>query len=162
MIKTLLPGVGLLDVLCRVIDGADDLACRGYGPDFEDYDEIPAELVAEMASLAAECKLCRIGPGPLADHWMSWKLAQLRDKYERALPVWACDCGLRFKLEAAKDEDRLYQLLTPGRDSLLGVLAGTVRRSSKGKVTRADPCPGCGVSFAETRARQADPQGSLF
>lgn len=159
MIKTLLPGVALADLLNRVIDGADALTARGYGPDFDDYQDIPLELAAELASLAAECKLCRIGPSSLSDHWVQWKTCQLQERYERGLPTWTCRCGHVYKREASEREDRFCQ---PRDDGLLGALAGTVRRDAKGKVKHSDACPACGVKFAVAVELQAIPEGALF
>lgn len=152
------PAVAWVDLLNRVIDAAADLACRGYGPD-PDEDGLPLELAAELASLTADCKLCRIGPSALAEHWMSWKQAQYQDNYERGLPAWTCGCGHVYKLQASEREDQFHQVRDGG---LLGSLAGRVRRDSKGKVKQSDSCPACGVPFAETAARQQVPEGALF
>ncbi len=181
------PAVALIDLLNRVIDGADDLACRGYfDPDPDE--EIPPDLAAELAVLIAGCKRCRIGPSALGEHWLNRK----QQEHERSLPVWTCDCGAVYKpLAEWGGRQDFYHALDdcqhgplcagasrpPGTEDcphsscadilfgggyLLGDHAGFIQVTSKGKVRHSDPCPGCGASFAVTIARQNDPQQPLF
>lgn len=92
------PAVALVDLLNRVVDGADDLAAQGYLYDPDDDPDgawvIPVEAAAELATLIAGCWECRRGPSALAQHWLNEQLA----KWERALPAWTCLCGAVFKV----------------------------------------------------------------
>lgn len=129
-----------------------------------DLAEWPDELLGQLATLAVAGRcdpvLCprRVTGSVLADHWMTRR----QEEWERSLPVWTCDCGRGFKVVHADHlaGGDLYHDALP--DGLLGEQVGSVRSNSKGKVTHSDACPGCGVSFAVTIARQTVPEGALF
>ena len=117
-----LPVVALIDVLHRAWDGVDDLSCRGYlDPDWENWQDIPLDVVIELAPLAARCELCRIGPSALAEHWISCKQWQYQEEHERSLPTWTCDCGHLYKVELAQSGTPC-EFYEPCGDGLLGPL----------------------------------------
>jgi hypothetical protein len=188
-----LPVVALIDVLHRAWDGVDDLACRGYlDPDWENWQDIPLGAVIELASLAASCAQCRIGPSALAEHWINLKQWQYQEEHERSLPTWTCDCGHLYKVELTR-AGAPREFYEPCGDGLLGPLcaaatqpdlgecphgscpdiaydgnyllgerAGVITTTSKGKVKHSDRCPACGEQFAGVIARRNDPQQQLF
>jgi hypothetical protein len=146
MIGTLLPGVALVDLLNRVIDGADDLAMRGYLYDPDpphEWAQDPGEAFTELAGLAASCRLCRTGPSSLGDHWLDLQQA----KWWAKQPTMTCPCGTVYKM-----------LGDPGGEQEFypddgGARTGFIRVNAKGKVTSSGKCP-CGRAFAETIALQ--------
>jgi hypothetical protein len=125
-----------------------------------DDDEIPDDVFRELAELwrAGPCGICPGwgNPGALADHF----LARKQEEWERSVPSWACDCGALYKRITEWQTQHFYK--TTGDYGLLGDLAGTVRRNAKGQVKQSGACPACGRKFADTIARQDDPQQSLF
>jgi hypothetical protein len=153
------PAVALVDLLNRVIDGADDLAARGYlfDPDPpHEWAQDPGEAFTELAGLVAGCRLCRVGPSALGDHWLNVQ----GGKWERALPVWECSCGAAYKLLGELEHSPEFHLVAA--DGLLGDRVGWIRHDSKGKVRHSDECPGCGVQFSVTITRRQVPEGALF
>ena len=123
---------------------ADVLAWRGYF----DLDDIPGDLVAELAEIAStgRCDSC---PGPmcpdnLADHWLNRK----QQEWERTIPTWTYDCGQVYKVLPG---DEFYEAAEGG---LLGDPAGCIAVDSKGRVKHSDACRGCGAKFARTVALQ--------
>jgi len=78
----------------------------------------------------------------------------------------SCDCGALYKLITEAGDGRHDQFwTTAGEEGLLGDLAGVIARAGSGygkRKTKSDACPACGRPFAETMARQADPQQPLF
>lgn len=91
-----------------------------------------------------------------------------RDSYERAQPVWSCDCGTAYKREQwARDHEVIYTVTPDGLfDELVGSTRakrgiGTVPRDA-GYAMNNGGCPSCGRGFKATIARQADPQTSLI
>ncbi len=179
-----LGAVALIDLLNRVVDGADALACRGYlfDPDPpHEWTMPPEEAFTELAGLVGGCRLCRIGPSALGDHWLNLQ----REKYERSLPAWRCTCGAVYKvLSEGPDHREFYEalddglrgplcagasgpactedcphgscpeILFGGGGCLPGARVGVIRKTSKGKVRHSDPCPGCGERFADVIAGQ--------
>ncbi len=143
-----LPAVAWIDLLNRVIDGVDDLACRGYLPHpDEPGDEwpLPPEgVIAELAGLIASCRECRRGPSALGEHWLSLQLA----KWQRARPIWKCACGAAYKTVGESSRDQQFYTVT--KDGLLGGQAGVVKIDGKGKVTHSGTCRRCGRPFAAT------------
>ncbi len=138
------------DVLEEAVHG---LCARGYLE--PDDDGIDPGLLGELAGIARSCGLCRTRPWELADHWLSVK----QQEWERALPVWRCDCGTGFKTVAEWGREAFY-LVTD--DGLLGNPAGWIRLSPEGRVKGGSDCPSCGLGFAGTIARRANPQLALF
>jgi hypothetical protein len=139
-------------------DAAYNLEARGYG-ELED-DVLPPELAAELLDLyrAGPCELCPGWPSPdnLAEHVITkWQV-----DYDRAAPVWVCDCGARFKCPAYWGNPEDFYHITD--DGLVGDPVGGVKRDSKGKVKDSSVCPACGVRFADTIADRANPQQALF
>ena len=140
-----------------VEEAADFLAMRGYlDPDGEDY---PAWVLAELAEIAQETPADGHGhrttpegflnPSAAADHFMDRR----EQEWEHWLPEWACNCGRQFKLSAEAPGIAFYDARPDGQ---LGDLAGDVRpdtrKGKEGKVRHSDPCPGCGIPFADTIA----------
>ena len=161
----LLDGASELTPLGAVVeDAANYLAMRGYlDPDAEDY---PCWVLAELAGLAREepCgPLCLtiadgyVHPSSVADHFYTRR----QEEWERALPQWACGCGHRYKVipQSGWPGDQYFE---PGPDGLLGDEAGSVQVNAKGRVSHSGACPYCGARFADTVARQNDPQQPLF
>jgi hypothetical protein len=140
--------VAFVDLFQRIVDAADDLAAQGYVYDPDDDPDgawmIPVETAAELATLAAECRECRRGPSALAQHWLNVQQV----KYILSQPDWACTCGAVYKAhgEPAHGQE-FYTVIDDGAGF---DWAGSFGVNSKGKVTRSDPCPACGRSFAET------------
>jgi hypothetical protein len=175
---SLLPIAVLIDLVTRIVDAADDLAAQGYLYDPGDDDpnstwKIPAETVIELATLATECRECRIGPSGLARHWLN----QQEVKYILSQPDWTCCCGASYKVqgEPGRGQD-FYTVIDDGKGY---APAGSFSVNSKGKVTHSDPCPACRRPFAEAVSiqnrlpmrndrpsrntpRAADPKGFLF
>jgi hypothetical protein len=88
--------VAWIDLLCRVMDGVDDLACRGYLVDLDPprkWTHPPEEAITELATLVARCRDCPRGPSALGQHWLNRQLA----KWERARPALTCACGAVYK-----------------------------------------------------------------
>jgi hypothetical protein len=54
------------------------------------------------------------------------------------------------------------QFYTIAEGGLLGDQVGAIHRSSKGKVKQSGTCSGCGLQFADTVERRANPQRALF
>jgi hypothetical protein len=148
-----------------LIEAAATYLCRrGHvDPDLDGY--IPADVAAELAELAAagRCPSCPgagLAPDALADHWETAKT----EEYERSLPVWACDCGVSYKLlrEPASPSSGRVEFYHARRGGLLGDAAGFAAYDSKGRVKRSSACPACGRRFADMLADRADPQLALF
>jgi len=55
--------------------------------------------------------------------------------------------------------DQYYEAREGG---LLGDVLGSVRIDGKGRVKHSDACADCGRRFADTVARQTNPQQALF
>jgi hypothetical protein len=139
-------------------DAANILCWRGYLD--PEGDEIPADVVDELAQLWHEgpCETCPAWgtADALADHF----LARKQHEYERSLPTWACDCGTVYKILTEWGNGQEFYAING--DGLLGDRAGFIKRDSKGKVKHSATCPNCGRSFGDTIARRANPQLSLF
>lgn len=120
---------------------------------------LPDELVAELILVAAAgTRQCCRGPlngSTLADHWETDR----QEEWERSLPAWHCDCGARYKRIREGTSTRFYRVT---RDGLLGPLAGTVTRNSKGLVKHSDQCYRCGRGFGPTVDDQAAGRTTLF
>jgi len=169
-------------------EAASVLAWRGYA-DPDPGEGWPPDLIAELIALVAAgpCPLCRIPlrPDDLADHWLSAAQAE----WEHSLPVWACSCGMVYKVLTEYDGEHFYAAgddgprgplcegaASPAGDAdcphgscpevlfcrAFGDPAGTIRRNPKGQVRHSDACPACGEKFAGTIARQTVPEGALF
>jgi len=174
-----LPAVALADLLSRAADGCADLVTRGCLFDPDDpagWTHPPADVLAEMAGLAAGCEMCRIGPSALGDHWLELQ----RQKYLRALPAWTCPCGAVYEVlrdagqefcelgddavrgpacagaaRPGSDEDCWHDFcagIVSGRDCLLGARVGVIRTNARGKVTHSGACRACGRPFAGAAA----------
>jgi len=146
-------------VLDIIYAAADILSWHDYLD--PEADELAAEDIAELLDiyLAGPCEhLCLWFdlPQAIADHW----IARRRDEYERAAPVWECACGARYKCPAWWGNPEEFYHITA--DGLVGERAGTVKRTSKGKVKQSDCCPACDRRFADTIADRANPQQALF
>jgi hypothetical protein len=87
-------------------------------------------------------------------------MARKQREYEQSLPVWSCDCGAAYKLLVQWGGQEQFYTIT--EDGLLGDQVGAIHRSSNGKVRQSGTCPGCGLRFADTIARRANPQRALF
>jgi hypothetical protein len=87
---------------------------------------------------------------------------ECQERWERELPVWACDCGAQYKVTpdwySAKPNNCFYRV---AEDGTLGDLVGSTRGRGISEAARNMVCPACGGEFARTLARQADPQLSL-
>ena len=144
----------------RLIVAAAKILCLRGWLDPDDVSEWPASLGAELASLAEQGRRrtgpARLTPDALASRWQARKEAE----HERSLPAWSCDCGAVFK--RLSPWDCLVQFYRARKDGLLGDLAGEISTNQKGKVTHSGTCPACGRRYADTIARQADPQQTLF
>lgn len=86
--------------------------------------------------------LCAARPGECLAH--AWECEQI-EAYERALPVWRCDCGSEFKVaphpwQATRANDRFYRA---AEDGTLGALVGTIRGKGSGPDAN-DRCPAVG------------------
>ena len=125
-------------------------------------DELDPEDVAELLDIyqAGRCNdpLCIWfdTPKAIADHWITRRLRE----FDRAAPVWVCNCGARYKTPAYFGNREEFYHITA--DGLVGDRAGAVKRNSKGKATHSDHCPACGRRFAGTIADRASPQQALF
>jgi hypothetical protein len=139
-------------------DAADVLAFRFDYLD-PDAEEIPEDVVSELAELwrAGPCQTCPGwgNPDALAEHFMARK----QREWERSLPTWRCDCGAVYK---PLDELGCQGFYAVAQDGTLGERVGEIRRNTKGVVKHSGACPGCGRRLADTIARRADPQLSLF
>jgi hypothetical protein len=90
-----------------------------------------------------------------------------RAEYERALPIWSCDCGTVYKRDAWAAQHEVIYSVTP--DGLFDEMVGSTRgKRGIGPIPRDDyamhngGCPACGRAFKATITRQADPQTSLI
>ena len=98
---------------------------------------------------------------------LMWE-AERRAEYERAVPVWTCDCGARYKREEWARAHEVF--FTVEDDGLFGELVGSTRgKRGIGDTPRDEKypdnnggCPSCRKAFKATIARQADPQTSLL
>jgi hypothetical protein len=163
---------GGLTPLGKVVqDAAHYLAMRGWLDG-----EWPDWLLADLAALAREkpCgPVCRatpdgfLNPSDAADHFMTRR----REEWERWLPVWACACGMAFKVNREGTGAAFYET---GPDGLMGDLVGCVTADARRNIKDSGDCPGCGRLFADTiagrpvtpRAEQpkapAEPPPTLF
>lgn len=97
---------------------------------------------------------------------LMWE-AEWRAGYERAHPVWSCDCGAVYKREQWSREHEVMYTFTA--DGLFDELVASTRGKrgigpiarDTGDAMNNGGCPSCGRSFKATIARQADPQTSL-
>jgi hypothetical protein len=144
------------DVSRQLIEEAANRLCwRGY-IESDDDDEIDQQTIEELTALVREGNLCCATPDCLADHW----LARQQETYERSLPTWTCDCGTAYKLLPVSGGEE--QFFGTADNGLLGDLIGTIHRDAKGGVKRSGACRDCGRRFADTIARRANPQETLF
>jgi len=134
-------------------------------------DDDDPEVIAELERLYA----VDLAPTPCTGNLLvdtgvtlalEWAAARRAD-YERAQPVWSCDCGAMYKRDAWAAEHELIYTVTPdGRfDELVGSTRGkrgiaAVPRDT-GYATNNGGCPACRRAFKTTIARQRDPQTSL-
>jgi hypothetical protein len=94
--------------------------------------------------------------------------AEQRAAYERSVPIWACDCGTRYKREQWGHGNECFYTVTP--DGLFDEPAGTLRGKRGIGSSARDPkyyannggCITCHTAFKATVDRQADPQTSLL
>lgn len=145
-----LAAVAWIDLLNRVIDGIDDLACRGYLVDPDpphEWANPPGEAITELAGLVAGCSQCRRGPSALGEHWLSLQLG----KWQRARPARTCACGTVYKWSGKPGHNQQFYTVTP--DGLFGAPAGAIKINSKGRVTHSGACR-CGRRLAEMVSRQ--------
>jgi hypothetical protein len=85
-----------------------------------------------------------------------------QEEWERWLPVWACACGMAFKVNRVAPGVAFYEA---DADGLMGDLAGYVTADARGNVKDSCARPGCGRLFADTiagrlvtpRARKPEP-----
>ena len=188
-----LPVVALIDVLHRAWDGVDDLACRGYlDPDWENWQDIPLDVVIELASLAARCanvpdrpvRSRRALDQPQAVAIPGGTRAVAADLDVRLRPPLQggarpsrypcefyepCGDGLPGPLCAGATQPDLGECphdscpdIAYGGNYLLGERAGVITTTSRGKIKHSDRCPACGEQFADVIARRDDPQQQLF
>jgi hypothetical protein len=96
-----------------------------------------------------------------------WEVDRRAD-YERALPIWHCDCGAQYKRERWSASNESFYTITD--DGLLAEHIGSLKGKRGIAAIAPDPkypannggCPSCGHSFKKTIERQADPQTSLL
>ena len=145
-----LAAVAWIDLLNRVLDGVDDLACRGYLVDLDpphEWTNPPDEAITELAGLVASCWQCRRGPSALGEHWLNLQLG----KWQRARPARTCACGAVYKWSGAPGHNQRFYTVTG--DGLFGAPAGAIKVNSKGQVTHSGACR-CGRRLAEMVSRQ--------
>jgi hypothetical protein len=140
------------------------------------YDEtVDEELIETLRRLYRENPLCQVKvqfTGELMHDLMAARPGEYlasayevecQERWERGLPVWACDCGAEYKITpdpwgAAKRNDCFYRIAS---DGTLDKLVGSTRGRGVSVEARNTACPDCGREFVRTLARQADPQLSL-
>ena len=158
------PDGGLTPLGAAVERAANYLAMRGaLDPDDEEW---PDWALAELAAIVLEgpCgELCLVNdddgllnPSAAADHYE----ARRQHEWERAVPLWTCDCGQPYKVLPAPPGLAFYEARD---DGLLGEPAGGVHLSADGRqVKKSAACRGCGRRLADTITGRLRPQQALF
>jgi hypothetical protein len=145
-----------------VTQAAKVLVMRGWLD--PDSGGIPDWILADLARLAREpaCgPLCQAAgeyrhPSSIADHFLDRRQAD----WDRAMPVWECDCGRRYKLAVEPPGLAFYELAEDGRP---GDPAGDVELDAAGrKVRNSGSCPACRRRYADTITDRLNPQQALF
>lgn len=146
----------------RVIDLAIGLM---DGRGWLDGEHVSDELLATLRRLYHAHPVCQITVTFTGDPWhdahaarpaqylVAALEAEWHEQWERELPTWTCACGSTFKQCESLGRTVMHRIA----DGMLGSVVGTV--SAKGRNGR---CPDCGRDFAETIARENDPQMLLF
>lgn len=140
---------------------------------FPDEQENP-EVLAQLEDLYAEHPDLPPTPSsgiPIFDMGVTLALyweADRRSEYERALPVWTCDCGTRYKREPwGHGNEAFYTITDAGLlDTHVGALKGkygigAIPPHPKYPANNGG-CIRCHTAFTSTIARQANPQTSLL
>ena len=153
-----------------IIEAALDYMCaKGWYDIDEDGDD--PEVIADVERLyAADLQPTPNTGSILADTGFTLALlwqAEQYARYQRSLPVWACDCGAAYKREPWAAQLEVIYTVTPEGvfDEFVGCTKGkrgigTIPRDT-GYAMNNGGCPRCGRAFKATIARQADPQTSL-
>ena len=101
--------------LADLADQAANILCARdsiLDPDLEDW---PASVLAELIAIALEgarpgCIGHVLYAEHLADHWLDLQYEEAL----RALPLWACDCGARYKECAGMTDAEYFEALDDG------------------------------------------------